>query len=532
MRCISLLILCFVGGLAGARAAEGDGPLLRCHFAGTDKLATDTNSAALRHLWSIPESQSFRREVIRKLALTSTGELKKYLAHSSVEESDSVFAALFDDVSKHESHLEVRAVAGKIETFCAIALPDAGKTQWENRLGQLFVGADRGKKRSNPGEDKSRWEVAFPASPAVLRCERAGRWLVLRWSAHGLTQKFDSVSRLGKDAGASGFRGNEWFDAEIDWPRLSKWVPVDSAFLKPARLQINVSSRAGDIRGVARATYPTAFGWNSVRWSVPTNLIRDPLVGFTAARNISPFVNLPANLSQAGLNPFTNQVYAWSLSTAPFQSFILLRTPNPSNELRRLSKTLPATFNPVLAQKQAGKLEWDPKRFAILWKGLSVLTPFLRAQTDTNSGSYLSFGLFPEISSTNPAPAELVGQVVGRTNLVYYDWEITQARIGHWRVLSKMPFLAAPFNPPKGTNAENRLLLATERWLSAIAPLLGNTITEATVASNKELSATRRSPIGFTAMELVALARWVNSPWFPAIARQPSGREEKTAVSR
>ncbi len=532
MRCIRLLILCFVGWVPGACAAEGDGLLLRSHFAGTDKLATDTNSAALRRLWSIPESQSFRGEILRKLARTSAGKLKKYLAHPNLDESVPVFAAFFAEVSRHESYLEVREVAGKVQTFCAFALPDADKAQWENRLSKLFVGAERGKKKSVSEAPKSKWEIAFPASPAIVRCERLGRWLIVSWGAQGVTQKPDFVSRLGSEVGTGGFRGNEWLEAEVDWPRLSKWVPVDSAFLKPARLQITLSSRAGDIREVARATYPFAVASKPTRWNVPTSLIRDPLVGFSAAQNISPFVNLPAKLSQAGLNPFTNQVYAWSLSTAPFQSFILARTPDASNELRRLSKTLPAAFNPVLAQKKAGTLEWDSNRFAILWKGLSILTPFLRAQTDTNSGNYLSFGLFPEISSTNPAPADLVGQIAGRTNLLYYDWEITQARMGHWRVLSKMPFLAAPFETPQGTNEQSRLLLATETWLSAITPLLGNTITEVTVTSNKEIGATRRSPIGFTAMELVALARWINSPWFPAIGGPAPARTSKTAASR
>src|SRR5437667_7237387 len=74
-----------------------------------------------------------------------------------------------------------------------------------------------------------------------------------------------------------------------------------------------------------------------------------------------------------------------------------------------------------------------------------------------------------------------------------------------------------------------------ENWLSAIAPLLGNTITEGTLSSPKELTIVRKSDLGWTGFELATLGRWIDSrgfPWTfeppPSTSSHPRGLESKT----
>jgi hypothetical protein len=94
---------------------------------------------------------------------------------------------------------------------------------------------------------------------------------------------------------------------------------------------------------------------------------------------------------------------------------------------------------------------------------------------------------------------------------VYYDWEITQARLSSWRIMAQLFAMIA--NKPQFTTNTAGL-----PWLVAVEPKLGNTITEITAASPAEWSLVRRSHIGFTGVELVALARWLESTGFPKLS--------------
>ena len=52
-------------------------------------------------------------------------------------------------------------------------------------------------------------------------------------------------------------------------------------------------------------------------------------------------------------------------------------------------------------------------------------------------------------------------------------------------------------------------------WLKAIAPKLGDNVTDITQTGPNQLSFTRKSTIGFTGIELNLLADWLESPQFP-----------------
>ena len=55
------------------------------------------------------------------------------------------------------------------------------------------------------------------------------------------------------------------------------------------------------------------------------------------------------------------------------------------------------------------------------------------------------------------------------------------------------------------------------KWLAAAGPKLGETITEITTVSDRELALTRRTPIGLSAIELYLAANWLQSTNFPAL---------------
>jgi hypothetical protein len=177
-----------------------------------------------------------------------------------------------------------------------------------------------------------------------------------------------------------------------------------------------------------------------------------------------------------------------------------------TNVMKEVAGWLPEFVSNYLTNPP-GKFLWISNRAEWVWSGLPMLIPHLRAQR-SGGHEYLVGGLFPLPVQSNTAPAELFAQVTGRTNLVYYDWELTDQRLPHarqsfqlWDIINRRRMQSTNF--------------ATQRWIVETAPLLGNTITEITLSGPRELSLVRKSDLGLTGFEIALLGRWIDSPRFP-----------------
>jgi hypothetical protein len=68
-------------------------------------------------------------------------------------------------------------------------------------------------------------------------------------------------------------------------------------------------------------------------------------------------------------------------------------------------------------------------------------------------------------------------------------------------------------------NKQLRADTAALKWMQAVQPVLpsgGNTFTEISMTSVRELSLDRLAPLGFSSLELFWLANWLESDHFPA----------------
>ena len=144
----------------------------------------------------------------------------------------------------------------------------------------------------------------------------------------------------------------------------------------------------------------------------------------------------------------------------------------------------------------------------LAWGGIPMFTPSIEATT-TMAGVFLvgCVGTSPS-GAGKPAPPELLSQLIARTNLVYYDWEFTQAKLAHWVYLGQTARLALGLPQMVSENAGFGFLLAA-------SPKLGNAGTEVIQNGPTSLSFIRNSHLGFTAVELHLLADWLESPAFP-----------------
>jgi hypothetical protein len=190
------------------------------------------------------------------------------------------------------------------------------------------------------------------------------------------------------------------------------------------------------------------------------------------------------------------------------QVLAALHVRDSTNALRNLVAQWVPRLNSNLVEVGVGDIVVATNRVQMVWDGLPFpIKPFLRPAPEP-ADDFVVAGVFPIDQGTNPPPSGLLSQLTSRTNLLYYDWEITQGRISQLRTLVQMMSLFTTI-PQTDTN------YLSARWLDVLEPKLGNTITEVSVASPTELNVVRNSHIGFNGVELLTLAYWLEGTNFP-----------------
>jgi hypothetical protein len=181
--------------------------------------------------------------------------------------------------------------------------------------------------------------------------------------------------------------------------------------------------------------------------------------------------------------------------------------PDAGESIANSAPLVPAVFRAQWPWLNFGELQFATNLHRLLWNGFPIVVPYINPAADAG---FVVAGIFPVVNSQPPAPAELYSQVLGRTNLAYYHWEVTQPRIGDWHAMNLVQGMLAGLKPPK-------VEAPAYRWLQDTNALrhLGNTVTEITRVSPRELSLVRTSAAGFTAWELTQLARWLEGDQFP-----------------
>lgn len=301
-----------------------------------------------------------------------------------------------------------------------------------------------------------------------------------------------------------------WFEAAVDWPRFQPWLQRRLPVKLPVGLppmHLTLASQEDYLWTELELVFAKPIDWSPEPWRIPANTIREPLISFTAAQGLAPFLSGQRVIQELEIEPVPNQFYLWALRDTPFQMFLAVPAHDPTNLLHRLAPRLAERFKTNLEQRALGEIVWSTNSGALVWQGLPFITPFIQPVVETN-GEFLFAGLLQDNPATQPAPPELLAQFSGRTNLVCYDWEITQARLAQWRNLNQL-FQIIGRRPQLSADAP------VWKWLDAVSTNLGNTVTEIAVTGPQEMSLVRKSAIGFTAFELVVLAHWLESPKFP-----------------
>jgi len=489
---------------SGGRPEAQFGALLRCQFVGTAQLASSPDATKLRQIGALPTTAGFRDEVFQKLARAPH---QFWLANlpAGVADQSSLIRPLLDDLLTAESFLEVRGPIERSETVLAIQLNDSRAGVWQTNLWRLVQEWRLGMPQVCTVEGYKGWELKRKDAPTLVRCVRARNWMLLSLGADRLPLLPTLAQQVNKNGRPVPALQNAWFDLAADWPALRTWLPVFAEYrLPPTRLTL--VGKGEYLRTEARLFYSEKVPWTPAPWKIPTGLIKDPVISFTAGQGLSALLGDAKGVADLGVKPLPDQFCMWAQPAVFAQSYVAMPVANATNAVRQLSQSLPR-FVQARFSSLRGRFAYVSNRAELFWQGLPLAEPGLRPHREGGC-DYLLAGLFPLAPGSNAAPPALYAQLSGRKNLIYYDWEITQERLVHARPLYQLLDILH-HRQFTSTNTPSH------RWLREVGPLLGNTVTEVTLDSPKELALVRKSHIGLTGFELYTLARWVESRDFP-----------------
>jgi hypothetical protein len=522
MRFVIFFAMCLIGaGLSLGHAAvandasfDTDRELIaRFHFVGVARLAADTNAASLNAMGETPEWRGLREETLRKLALAPYHFLQGHAAGTN--DFAPLISPLVDDLLRAESFVEVRGPTNEVpELMLAVRLEKDRADLWRSNLTVILTNWTGLPVKEIKAEGFTGWELKKHDQPNCLRFFQAGDWVLFGWGQQDIHAQAGMLRRIREKQAPVEVSGNAWLDLQVDWSRLASH-PVALGPFRLSATRLQVEGRGDYVRPQLVMKFAEPLGLSLKPWQIPTNLIHDPIVGFTAVRGvISPLGAVPA-VKALNTGPLPDQGFVWALKQTGYTTFLAAPVPDATNYLEHAAPGLVTAFNTRL-QSSSTTLMAQYIDGVLSIRGLPLLAPNLRAMHEP-TGNYLLAGLFPLLQSKEPMPQPLIDELMTRTNLVAYDWERGDFRLPQWYLINQIFFMSYGGGLPK-TDTPGR------KWLDVITPKLGTCGTETTLSAPNELTVVRNSPIGLTSLELYWLAYWLDSPGFPfTIEGEPMG---------
>ena len=497
-----LLTISFWAVMAVAAAAQAAPPpdlMARIHFAGAGRISADANATAFTNEFCSAEARALESQTLDKLSRAPAAWFRSKIPPGAGDGATQL-RPLLDDLLKSEWVFEMRdAGHGSPEYALAIRLNDQRAQLWQKNLQNLLESWTKISAQKVPGG----WELRKHEPPNLLRFTRAtADWVVVDCGQDQLTLADNILGPFSQTKMATG--ESNWLTADLDWPRLGRLFPALARFDFP-KLELQCLGRDGNLRLNGRFILARPLPALE-SWRVPTNAIHQPFTSFTAVRGIGPWLMRQSWAQRYEIQPPPNQFFFWALPQIPFQTFAAAPVPDANAALAQLDAKLSPGFNNKSPNPSLPPMAMELTNNEITWHGIPFFAPFVQTLHEP-AGEFLYGGFFPNTPRGRPLPPEL-WQQLHTPNLVYYHWEITAERLKELPELTQLMLMITrhkqlDVNSPAG------------KWLNRIGPSLGNSVTEILQSAPNELTFTRKSPGGLTALELIALANWLEATNFP-----------------
>jgi len=498
-------------GSGQGEVSNPPGDVSTIHWLGKKRLATDTNAASVMAIWNLPETARLGTQTLEKLALAPWRLLKNDAATNGAPVA--LLRPLLDDLVTEEWHLVIHHPTNQPAAWSlAIKLPAERFPLWQTNLAAVLESLTGAKAtQTSDGFNCPSSILHPPSSDFVFRLSRTNDWIMLGFAPQ-YSKPETRNSELGNGSLQSALRRpppvpTNWLSLSLDPAALNR--AFSFGWSLPANcprvdLAMTGSDQSVQTRGSLTFVQPPSIHLQA--WNIPTNLVQEPLVGFTALRGVAHWLDLKTFDNSLPV-PTLTQLFGWSVQGSPLQTYLAAPVPNASNLVAAISTYLIDRSRQYFSTNPLGHIEQTP-RGGLQWVELPFLPASLEA-TNITPGEFILAGWSPVLPRPRPIPDALLAQFIASTNLLYYDWEITQPRVEGWIYLAQtfrwVGHLAQL--PPNGH---------AQVWLKAISTNLQNCVTRAVLVDPSHVAIARKSTIGFTAMELQFLADWLESPSYPS----------------
>lgn len=499
-------------------------PVLRFHWLGKQRLATEANATNFMAIWNLPESARLEAQTLDKLATASWRLWQTNVAVSNAP--TALLRPLLDDVVQAESYLEVSGATNQPgELVFAIRLSADRAALWATNLPPVLQSLARTNSEARPSSAGLGADFTLHTSHFALNLSRSGDWTLLsaRLSTNSsqpstLLESFRS--RIATTQTPFAARAtNYWIELETDTfvflPHFFAAASRPLALLQSnsPHLSLRVGGEAGNVRTLGELIFPKPVRAELEPWNIPTNLVHDPLIGFLAVRGFRPWLSA-LGWDEVRWDKSPNQAFFWAQDGAAPLHFFAVPSATASNQTIRFGDYLLTNVNPLMATSASvqntplGSFERVPDSQRLRWKGLPLLTPNLD-WVDNDGNPFITGGLFINRLTNRPVPVGLLQQFHQESDLLLYDWEITQPC--ERRLIQASQFGRFVFGRSRFAMTNNMAL----PWLVAIAPKLGVSGTALRLSSSDRMFFSRSSSLGLTAAEIHLFADWLESPDFP-----------------
>ena len=477
------------------------------HFAGLARWLNEPGGTRLKEILALPQTQALGRHVLDKLAHAPHALFPQAIDDTQATNGIPLIEPLLEDWIQHESFLEVRGPTGATPGWIfGIAIPAERGVLWRKNLTDLMALWKLGTPATAEKDGMLITTVRNGSNPMLVRWCQFGDWLMLGVGIEPLGPWDKALAAMRQSQRPCLALTDEGLIAELNLARLAGSLGLPGNIAWP-HATVNAAGRDEDIRLGARLFFSESATGPLEPWHVPTNIIQEPLISFTAWRGARPWLNRLEILPRLGISPAPNEVYFWAQSMSIPQTLLAFPAEDPTNRVRAMLDPCLELIPAAWRKRGLGQLEWRDADQQLVWKALPLLFPHLRGGDDGGRG-FITGGTFPALHTTNPPPRELLNQFVGKPDLIYYDWELTARRLVQLRMQAQLSTLIT-----------GKSILGTNTpplpWLMEMEQHPGNSATEVIAVSPREWTLTRKSPVGLTATELMGLMCWVESLDFP-----------------
>ncbi len=473
------------------------------HFLGKKRLGITAGAYYFARIWQQPQSAQLERQTLIKIA-SVPGEWLPGGGNLSQDGCSRLWWTL-NDILQEESYLEIHQSAnGSAETVFAIRLNPAQADQWLTNLPVVLEPLAGNRVVLNSAQKS--WSLKTTGALNLIQFTRIGEWTLVAAGPEQNLLQSEITARIRRDdvPFVSAATNILWLEASLDPQRLAAAFPsLPGKFSKLKHLDLGIGGDGGSVRLRGQLTFAEPFASALPDWHMPENLVHEPLISFTAVRGVQSLLASWPEWNRLQVTA-PDQFYLWSLSGSPGQTYLAAPLPDAVHQVPALADRLLQNANPWLATNGYVGFDRAADGNGVTWGSQPEIRPFIKFAGTADDGWFYAGLLADTNSAALPPPAGMIQDILSRTNLVYYDWEVTGPRLQPCfylaqtaRQIARRPQLA-----PDSVAAA---------WLGMLAPRLGTSATIITRSAPDQLTFRRRSTLGLTAPELQLLAGWLDS---------------------